>query len=137
MTATSLSPGLTRPQTRAGSGAIRCGGCASRASGWCSYLRREGPAKPRNTVKSLGSGSRRSRTDEFGSVSVLRHVPGDAFHHALFAATQLDHVAIRVAYKDRDLPAFAKTDRPLRDRDIVRPESGDGRRDGSDAQCHM
>jgi hypothetical protein len=59
----------------------------------------------------------------------LRHVTGNALDHALLAATQLNHVAIRVAYEHGDLPALAKTDRPLRDRDIVRIQRGDGCRD--------
>jgi hypothetical protein len=42
MTARSLSPGLTRPQTRAASAAIRCAGCALRAApAWSSF-----PAAP-------------------------------------------------------------------------------------------
>jgi hypothetical protein len=53
--------GLTRPQIRAVSAAIRCAACALRASVWFSFLRPAGPARASNTAKSPGSASRRNR----------------------------------------------------------------------------
>src|SRR5215472_10791075 len=64
----------------------------------------------------------------------LRHVTGDALDYALFAAAQLDDVAIGVAHKHRDLPAFAEADRSLGDRNVVFLQRSDCCRDGWDAQ---
>src|SRR5207237_1512728 len=64
----------------------------------------------------------------------LRYVTGDALDSALLAAAQLDNVAIRVAHEHRNLPALAKTDWSLGDRNAVFVQRGDGFRDRCDAQ---
>jgi hypothetical protein len=68
-----LSRALTPRRTRPGSAAIRCAGCASWASAWSSFRRRARPAKARNTGRSPGSASRRSRFDQ--EPEVRFHLP--------------------------------------------------------------
>ena len=59
---------------------------------------------------------------------------GNALDYGLFAASQLDDVAVGVAHEHRDVPALAKTDRSLGDRNVVRLKRNDGCRDGCNTQ---